>query len=87
MLDNMPDLEREVEDGLGQEIGEECGEKYGRVERVYIDTATQRVFIKFTDQISALKAVSELQGRVFNGNTITPKYYNSDAFDKGVYTK
>ncbi|KAM3504714.1 hypothetical protein MY11210_008256, partial [Beauveria gryllotalpidicola] len=104
MLDNMPDLAAEVEDGLGQEIGEECGEKYGRVERVCIDTETQRVFIKFTDQISALKAsassmvylisnsnmvqaVSELQGRVFNGNTITPKYYNDDAFDRGVYTK
>ncbi|KAM3484247.1 hypothetical protein MY8738_002366 [Beauveria namnaoensis] len=104
MLDNMPDLAAEVEDGLGQEIGEECGEKYGRVERVYIDTETQRVFIKFTDQISALKAsvpslvyiisnsnmvqaVSELQGRVFNGNTITPKYYNDDAFDRGIYTK
>ncbi|KAK8147497.1 Splicing factor 45 [Beauveria asiatica] len=104
MLDNMPDLAAEVENGLGQEIGEECGEKYGRVERVYIDTETQRVFIKFTDQISALKAsapsmvyimsnanmvqaVSELQGRVFNGNTITPKYYNDDAFDRGVYTK
>ncbi|ATY66510.1 G-patch DNA repair [Cordyceps militaris] len=56
MVDNMPDLAAEVENGLGQEIGEECGEKYGRVERVYIDTATQRVFIKFTDQISALKA-------------------------------
>lgn len=27
MLDNMPDLAAEVEDGLGQEIGEECGEK------------------------------------------------------------
>lgn len=128
MLDDMPDLATEVENGLGQEIGEECGEKvrsytgtlldprevveecstnrkqYGRVERVYIDTETQRVFIKFTDQISALKAsapsmvymisnsnmvqaVSELQGRVFNGNTITPKYYNDDAFDRGVYTK
>ncbi|KAJ4159863.1 uncharacterized protein LMH87_007801 [Akanthomyces muscarius] len=87
MLDNMPDLAAEVEDGLGQEIGEECGEKYGRVERVYIDTVTQRVFIKFTDQISALRAVSELQGRVFNGNTITPRYYNSDAFDRSVYTK
>lgn len=27
MLDNMPDLAAEVENGLGQEIGEECGEK------------------------------------------------------------
>ncbi|KAJ2980379.1 hypothetical protein NQ176_g2676 [Zarea fungicola] len=87
MLENMPDLAAEVEDGLGQEIGEECGEKYGRVERVYIDVATQRVFIKFTDQVSALRAVNELQGRVFNGNTITPRFYNSEAFEQGVYTK
>lgn len=27
MLDNMPDLATEIEDGLGQEIGQECGEK------------------------------------------------------------
>lgn len=27
MLENMPDLQKEMEDGLGQEIGEECGEK------------------------------------------------------------
>lgn len=27
MLENMPDLQAEIADGLGQEIGEECGEK------------------------------------------------------------
>lgn len=27
MVDNMPNLAQEVEDGLGQEIGEECGEQ------------------------------------------------------------
>lgn len=27
MLDSMPDLQAEIADGLGQEIGEECGEK------------------------------------------------------------
>lgn len=30
MLDNMPDLAAEIEDGLGQEIGQECGEKVRR---------------------------------------------------------
>ncbi|KAG8427784.1 hypothetical protein J3459_006351 [Metarhizium acridum] len=55
MLENMPDLQAEIADGLGQEIGEECGEKYGRVERLYIDQPTRRVFIKFTDQVSALR--------------------------------
>lgn len=27
MLENLPDLAAEISDGLGQEIGEECGEK------------------------------------------------------------
>jgi splicing factor 45 len=30
MLENMPDLEAEIADGLGQEIGGECGEKVRR---------------------------------------------------------
>ncbi|KAG8427783.1 hypothetical protein J3459_006351 [Metarhizium acridum] len=85
MLENMPDLQAEIADGLGQEIGEECGEKYGRVERLYIDQPTRRVFIKFTDQVSALRAVNELDGRVFNGNTIIPKFYDSETFEKGIY--
>lgn len=55
MLENMPDLEAEIADGLGQEIGGECGDKYGRVERLYIDVGTRQVFIKFTDQVSALR--------------------------------
>ncbi|KAH0492329.1 hypothetical protein TgHK011_007287 [Trichoderma gracile] len=85
MLDNMPDLEAEIEDGLGQEIGGECGEKYGRVERLYIDVETRQVFIKFTDQVSALRAVNELDGRVFNGNNIIPKFYDTEKFEKGIY--
>ena len=62
MLDGMADLQAEIEDGLGQEIGEECGEKYGRVERLYIDVQGEDdgrgVFIKFTDQVSALRVSS-----------------------------
>lgn len=85
MLENMPDLQAEIEDGLGQEIGEECGDKYGRVERLYIDQPNRQVFIKFTDQVSALRAVSELDGRVFNGNTIVPRFYNVEKFEKGIY--
>ncbi|KAL4725311.1 hypothetical protein ACLX1H_007458 [Fusarium chlamydosporum] len=55
MLENMPNLQEEIAGGLGQEIGEECGEKYGRVERLYIDQQSRRVFIKFTNQVSALR--------------------------------
>lgn len=29
--------------------------QYGRVERLYIDQPTRQVFIKFTDQVSALR--------------------------------
>ncbi|TWU72475.1 hypothetical protein ED733_000057 [Metarhizium rileyi] len=85
MLENMPDLQAEIADGLGQEIGEECGEKYGRVERLYIDQTTRQVFIKFTNQVSALRAVNELDGRVFNGNTIIPRFFDSETFEKGIY--
>ncbi|KAH7148654.1 hypothetical protein EDB81DRAFT_469972 [Dactylonectria macrodidyma] len=86
MLENLPDLEVEIADGLGQEIGEECGEKYGRVERLYIEPGNRQVFIKFTNQVSALRAVNELDGRVFNGNTIVPKFYDTDKFERGIYS-
>ncbi|KAL3960960.1 hypothetical protein ACCO45_006077 [Purpureocillium lilacinum] len=86
MLENMPDLQSEIANGLGQEIGEECGEKYGRVERLFIDQNARQVFIKFTDQVSALRAVNELDGRIFNGNTIVPKFYDVENFERGVYT-
>ncbi|RBR24769.1 uncharacterized protein FIESC28_02430 [Fusarium coffeatum] len=85
MLENMPNLQEEIAGGLGQEIGEECGEKYGRVERLYIDQESRKVFIKFTNQVSALRAVNELDGRVFNGNTIIPEFYDTEKFEQGIY--
>lgn len=85
MLENMPSLQAEVEDGLGQEIGEECGDKYGRVERLHIDVAGRQVFIKFTNQVSALRAVNALEGRVFNGNSIAARFWNTEKFEKGEY--
>ncbi|TLD30716.1 hypothetical protein PspLS_02707 [Pyricularia sp. CBS 133598] len=85
MLDGMEDVAGEVAEGLAQEIGEECGEKYGRVERLYIDVNTRQVFIKFTDQVSALRAVNALDGRIFNGNEIRPKFYDFEKFEQGVY--
>ncbi|KAI1211771.1 uncharacterized protein F4807DRAFT_418989 [Annulohypoxylon truncatum] len=85
MLDGMDDLQAEMESGLGQEIGEECGDKYGRVERLYIDVEGRRVYIKFTDQVSALRAVNALDGRIFAGNTIEPQFYDVDKFENRVY--
>ncbi|ROT41509.1 hypothetical protein SODALDRAFT_260923, partial [Sodiomyces alkalinus F11] len=85
MLEGMEDLQGEIANGLGQEIGEECGDKYGRVERLYIDTEDRQVFIKFTDQVSALRAVNELDGRIFNGNTVRPSFYDAEKFEQGIY--
>ncbi|KAL4809063.1 hypothetical protein BDV18DRAFT_94173 [Aspergillus unguis] len=74
--------------GLMQEIGEECSEKYGRVERVYIarDSGSPiPVFVKFTNQLSALRAVNALEGRIFNGNAITARFFDTHKFEEGIY--
>ncbi|KAL1968798.1 hypothetical protein VTN77DRAFT_1159 [Rasamsonia byssochlamydoides] len=91
MVDGM-DLDAELDSGqdggLIQEIGDECSEKYGRVERVFIHRDSNGpvpVFVKFTTQLSALRAVNALEGRVFNGNTIKARFYDSEKFEKGIY--
>ncbi|KAL4878578.1 hypothetical protein BJY04DRAFT_111240 [Aspergillus karnatakaensis] len=91
MLDGM-DVDAELAGdeggGLMQEIGEECGEKYGRVERVYISRDTGPpvpVFVKFTNQLSALRAVNALEGRIFNGNPITARFFDTQRFEEGIY--
>ncbi|KAJ5711621.1 G-patch DNA repair protein [Penicillium malachiteum] len=88
MLDGM-DLQSELESGgLMQEIGEECSEKYGSVERVYIARDMAHpvpVFVKFTSPLSALRAVNALEGRIFSGNAITARFFNSEKFADGIY--
>ncbi|KAL8756932.1 MAG: hypothetical protein Q9184_004346 [Pyrenodesmia sp. 2 TL-2023] len=87
-LDLDAEMERAEDGGLMQEIGDECGEKYGRVERVFInrgDSSSPPVFVKFTSQLSALRAVNALEGRIFNGNPITARFYDLGKFDLGVY--
>lgn len=86
MLEGMDNLQDEINDGLGQEIGEECGDKYGRVERLYIDVDGRQVFIKFTDAVSALRAVNALEGRVFNGNSIAARFWDGEKFERGEYS-
>ncbi|PLN78857.1 hypothetical protein BDW42DRAFT_137027 [Aspergillus taichungensis] len=91
MLDGMDvdaELEGDHDGGLMQEIGEECSEKYGNVERVFISRGSGPpvpVFVKFTNQLSALRAVNALEGRVFNGNTITARFFDTQKFEEGVY--
>ncbi|KAF9244822.1 hypothetical protein DTO006G1_7514 [Penicillium roqueforti] len=92
MLNGM-DLDAEIEGshngGLVQEIGDECKEKYGDVERVVIprDVGTPvPVLIKFTHPLSGLRAVNALEGRIFNGNEITARFFDLDKFNQGIYT-
>ncbi|KAL4873145.1 hypothetical protein BDV12DRAFT_97812 [Aspergillus spectabilis] len=91
MLDGM-DVDAELAGneggGLMQEIGEECNEKYGRVERVYVSRDSGPpvpVFVKFTNQLSALRAVNALEGRIFNGNLITARFFDTEKFEQSIY--
>ncbi|KAK2739110.1 hypothetical protein FQN57_006676 [Myotisia sp. PD_48] len=62
--------------------------QYGRVERLYIDHNREGnipVFVKFTNQLSALRAVNALEGRIFNGNAITARFFDNDKFEEGIY--
>lgn len=88
-LDLDEELGRE-EGGIMQEIGEECGDKYGKVERVYLHRPEQPedqalVFVAFVSQLSALRAVNALEGRIFNGNPIKARFWPKDKFDAGHY--
>ena len=92
MLDGL-DLDEELhreEGGIMQEIGEECGEKYGSVQRVYIHAAESAdekalVFVAFVSQLSALRAVNALEGRIFNGNQIKARFWPKEKFDAEEY--
>ncbi|KAK5054482.1 hypothetical protein LTR84_001373 [Exophiala bonariae] len=92
MLDGL-DLDEELqreEGGIMQEIGEECGEKYGSVQRVYIHAAENPdeqalVFVAFVSQLSALRAVNALEGRIFNGNQIKARFWPKEKFDAQEY--
>jgi splicing factor 45 len=87
------DLDDELaqgEGGIMQEIGEECGDKYGSVERVYIHRPESKedealVFVYFVSQLSALRAVNALEGRIFNGNPIMARFWPREKFDGGQY--
>jgi splicing factor 45 len=88
-LDVEEELSRD-EGGILQEIGDECGTKYGSVQRVYIhrpETEDEQplVFVSFVSQLSALRAVNALEGRIFNGNPIKARFWPKDKFDDGDY--
>lgn len=88
---DMDDEMTRGEGGIVQEIGEECSEKYGNVERVYIHRHANEeqegamVFVRFTSQLSGLRAVNALEGRVFDGNVIQARFWEREKFDEGVF--
>ncbi|KAE8390616.1 hypothetical protein BDV23DRAFT_154935 [Aspergillus alliaceus] len=87
-MDVEAELEGDQDGGLMQEIGDECSEKYGNVERVFIARGAVPpvpVFVKFTNQLSALRAVNALEGRIFNGNPITARFFDTQKFEEGIY--
>ncbi|KAG4301351.1 hypothetical protein PCK1_002277 [Pneumocystis canis] len=92
LLTNVSELET-VDDDLSQEIGDECNKSYGKVERCFVyknmnsslASDIVRVFVLFTDTISALRAVNALDGRLFGGKEINVKFYDLDKFENGEY--
>jgi splicing factor 45 len=89
MLDGL-DVQREIEDNnLMQEVGDEMGSKYGNVERVFVWReeigGKNEVFVKFTSQLSALRAVNAMMGTSFAGNEVTAMFWDVEKFEKGEY--
>lgn len=41
--------------------------------------------MEFGDCTDYLKAVNALEGRIFNGNTISALFYDTERFEQGVY--
>ncbi|KAI4778331.1 hypothetical protein E4T52_06762 [Aureobasidium sp. EXF-3400] len=86
MLKDM-DVDRAIaEDNLMQRIGEKL-EYYGRSERVFVDRATGRVFVKFTSALSAFNAIKASDGTDFlgNGRIVQSTFFNADKFEEGIY--
>ncbi|CAG8464953.1 15368_t:CDS:2 [Acaulospora morrowiae] len=81
----------EVDDTLQEETADECNEKYGAVERCLIfevphgklpDDQAVRIFVKFVDQVAALKAKKDLNGRFFGGRAVSARFFDEARFDK-----
>lgn len=87
MLDgqNLDDLLSEMD--FYQQLGDECGQNYGRVERVYVQREGEdrgRVFVKFVEKMSAMRALKGFQDREFGGNVIEARYFNPQKFEREI---
>lgn len=88
ILANM-DVDKEIQDNnILQEIGDEMSE-FGKVERLFIwrDNVGghNEVFVKFTSQLSALRAVKDMDGIEFAGNTVKARFWDAERFERGEY--
>ena len=43
------------------------------------------VFVKFTSQLSALRAVNATDGMTFAGNEVVARFWDSEKFESGEY--
>ena len=76
----------DVDDDLELETKEEC-QKYGEVNKVTIyeipnekpDEAV-RIFIEFKTMPSAIKALTDLNGRFFGGRRVKASFYNFEKY-------
>jgi splicing factor 45 len=84
------DVAHEIEENnLLQEIGEEFGGKYGSIERLFIwrdqNGGNNDVFVKFTSQLSALRAVNATDGMTFAENPVVARFFSTEKFEAGEY--
>ncbi|CAI0545581.1 unnamed protein product [Linum tenue] len=80
----------EVDDELEDEVASECA-KYGTVTKVLIFEITEpsfprheavRIFIQFERSEETTKALVDLDGRYFGGNTVRASFYEEEKFNK-----
>ena len=89
MLDEL-DVTYEIEENnLLQEIGEQFSKDYGAIERLFIwreqNGGNNEVFVKFTNQLSALKACGGTNEMTFAGNPVKARFFDSVKFENGEY--
>lgn len=89
MLEGL-DVAHEIEENnLLQEVGDEFGQKYGSIERLFVWREEQEgsgeVFVKFTSQLSALRAVNATDGMTFAGNEVVARFFDEEKFEKAEY--
>ncbi|KAI6170850.1 Splicing factor 45 [Aphelenchoides bicaudatus] len=84
-------LESDVDNELQNEVTEEMS-KYGQVTKVAIhlingapESEKVRIFVEFSNQAQAIKAVIDLNKRFFNGRAIRALFYDADQFAVGNY--